>query len=81
MKAPFIVLFVLTLLAVVACIDDDDGRQACEALASKCLPVGRSAKCDAKAINASPRGSEIEDCMQGAADCDGATACLARLER
>ncbi|MBX3230057.1 MAG: hypothetical protein KIT84_25515 [Labilithrix sp.] len=80
---PLRVLFPLAaaVLLVFACVDDDDGREACDALASKCLPVTGRAKCDYQAINAHPSASIIEDCVQAAPDCDAATACLAPVQQ
>jgi hypothetical protein len=70
----------LLVFGASAGCDDDDGKQACESFNSKC-PAGSSARtCDAKTINDSSNAGPVEDCIQGAADCPAATACLATLK-
>ena len=66
--------------------DDDDGKQACESFAQKCPSGAEAAEgatpltCDADRVNAASNGATVEDCIQGAADCTAATACLASLK-
>jgi len=74
---------VLSTLTVTAACDDNDGKQACEAFASKCpagSPGAGTTTCDAERINNATNGGQVEDCVQGAADCNAAVACLGTLK-
>jgi hypothetical protein len=79
-------LFLAIGFGVMAGCDDDDGKQACEAFAQKCPSGAQVAEgeapltCDADKVNAASNGAQVEDCIQGAADCTAATACLASLK-
>jgi hypothetical protein len=81
MKKLFSLVLVSMLLTTIACDDDDDGKQACDAYATKC-PAGSAGiqSCSADRINDAANGGDVEDCIQGAADCNAANTCLASLK-
>lgn len=74
-KSLAVILACVFAVSVVACSDDeDDGKEACDALAVKC--AGQTPACDAARIQNSSKADAVEDCIENAADCNAAQACL-----
>lgn len=81
MKKLGLMLVAVVLVMIAGCADDDDGKEACEAYALKC-PAGAAGavSCSPDRVNDAVNGGEVEDCIQGAADCAAATACYNGLK-
>lgn len=70
----FAALAFLSLPTTACGDDDDDGKEACDEVARKC--PGAPVACDANRINDSDKRDAIDDCIEDAADCNAAQACL-----
>lgn len=90
MKTSVMALIAVVLIAIVGC--GTSGQDVCDAFSAKCpssasggddggVSASITVTCKADAIDEASNKSDVKDCIEKAADCGGAIACLASLTK